>query len=338
MTDQPPEPAAVLAAFKLPGRVVDMVEVIGAWSNRVYRLTTDTNRYAVKQMLSSWGDTGWQGWLDVAWRFEQRAYAAGVPMPQPIPNPSDGGCLAWVDPAPGGDPVPVRLHRWVDGVALGPEPVERTVAEWAGGVLATLHGLQFQPAEHAAFPSLDTASADRWPQLVRAAVDSRAPWAGLLMEAESAVRSIADLVRSATPSDQPEPISHGDVDQKNIVRSPRGPVLCDWDVAAPVVPRQELVDAAMSLSGWKRVHIARTVFASYEAASGRRVEVVPADLGPSMLRSLDWIRFNVERAIGARTVSPTQRIASDGRIPDLLRQLPQQTYMAQQISELLARR
>jgi Ser/Thr protein kinase RdoA (MazF antagonist) len=332
-----PDPAAVLAAFGIRGRAVDMVEVTGAWSNRVFRLTTSSSRFAVKQVLNPWDDDGWQAWLDVAWRFERRAYEAGVDMPEPIPNPADGSCLAWVESASNGVPVPVRLHRWVEGVPLGPGPVDRTVAEWAGRLLAELHGLEFQPAERSVFPALHTGTADKWPDLIRAAVDARAPWAGLLVEAQPAVATIAELVRGAELPQGPDPMSHADFDQKNIVRTPRGTVLCDWDVAAPVVPRQELAEAAMSMADWRRVHIARAVVGAYASATGRRIEVSPADLGPAMMRSLDWIRFNVERAIEARPASPYERGASSGLVPDLLQQLPNQAYVAQRVDELLAR-
>src|SRR5262245_41970905 len=39
-----PDPAAVLDAFGIAGRAVELVELPGASLNRVYRLTTDSNR------------------------------------------------------------------------------------------------------------------------------------------------------------------------------------------------------------------------------------------------------------------------------------------------------
>ena len=186
-----------------------------------------------------------------------------------------------------------------------------------------------------AIARINCCAADAWPALTRAAIEARAPWAGLLVETESTVRAIAELMRAARPSGEPEPMSHGDIDQKNIVRSPRGPVLCDWDVAHPVVPRQELIDVAMSLAGWRRIHIARTVVGAYQSAAGRRVGFEGSDLGPALMGSLDWIRFNVERAIGARLASPLERATSGQLVPSLLHQLPQQTYVAQRIVELL---
>jgi hypothetical protein len=103
-----------------------------------------------------------------------------------------------------------------------------------------------------------------------------------------------------------------------------------------VVPRRELADVAMSLAAWKRVHIARTVVASYEIASGRDIEIWPSDLAPGLMDSLGWIRFNVERAIGARAASPAERTMSGLLVPSLLQRLPHQTYLAQQVRELLA--
>jgi aminoglycoside phosphotransferase (APT) family kinase protein len=332
-----PDPAAVLDAFGIHGRAVEMVEVSGAWSNRVYRLTTGQSRFAVKEILNPWGDAGWRDWLEVAWRFELQAYAAGIEMPEPIPNPVDGGCLARIDGLDGADPIAVRLHRWVDGRTHDPGPASRPVAEWAGRVLATLHGLDPRPVEVGGLPSRDRETVERWPELVSLAQDARARWAGLMVQAEPVIRTIAALADEAGEFGEPEVMSHGDIDQKNIVLSPAGPVLCDWDSAAPHAPRQELVDAAMSLAAWKRFHVARAVIASYEAATGRQVSVNAADLGPSMLSSLDWIRFNVERALGVRSASPHEQTSSDGLVAGLLQQLPHQAYVAQQAPELLAR-
>jgi aminoglycoside phosphotransferase (APT) family kinase protein len=332
-----PDPAAVLDAFGIAGRPVEMVEVAGAWSNRVYRLTTDSSRFAVKEMLNPWGDAGWRDWLEVAWRYELQAYAAGIEMPEPIPNPVDGGCLAWIDGPDDGDLIAVRVHRWVSGRPHDAGPSSRPVAEWAGRVLAVLHGLDPRPVEVAGLPSRDRETVERWPELVSLAQSARARWTGLLVQAEPVVRTIAALADTAEEFDEPEVMSHGDIDQKNIVVSPAGPVLCDWDAAAPHAPRQELVDAAMSLAGWKRFHVARAVIASYEASTGRQITVRAADLGPSMLSSLDWIRFNVERALGMRSASADERTNSDGLVAGLLQQLPHQAYVAQQAPDLLLR-
>lgn len=182
-----PDPAAVIEAFGLRGPVTGWEPVGGAWSNRVYRLDTggplDTGgrRYAVKEMRNPWAEPRWQEWLAESWSFEQRAIAAGVAAPQPVPNPADGSCLAWVrrfshashdsDPGHGSDPdresdpghdAPVRVHHWTTGVPASPAPVDVATARWAGQVLAILHGLRITPRDRSLFPVTSTATADRW--------------------------------------------------------------------------------------------------------------------------------------------------------------------------------
>ena len=157
-------PAAqeILDLFGLPGSVVSMTAVGGAWSNRVYRLETTRSAFAVKELCNPWADERCQEWLDEAWRFERRAIAAGVPAPEPIPS-AGGGC----------------------------------VADWAGRVLATLHGFAFEPGDRAVFPVSNTQTADRWPELCDAAHRADASWADRLDDAAAAVATAAGLAREA---------------------------------------------------------------------------------------------------------------------------------------------
>jgi aminoglycoside phosphotransferase (APT) family kinase protein len=67
------------------------------------------------------------------------------------------------------------------------------------------------------------------------------------MEAAApAVALIADLTRSAGFRPDQEVMTHGDIDQKNLLLTAAGPVLCDWDLAAPIVPRRELVPGLLA--------------------------------------------------------------------------------------------
>jgi aminoglycoside phosphotransferase (APT) family kinase protein len=142
----------------------------------------------------------------------------------------------------------------------------------------------------------------RWPELAAAAKRGGADWAGQMAAVQSSVSPIADLARSAGFRSCEEVMSHGDIDQKNLLCTPAGPVLCDWDVAMPVVPRRELADVAMSLAGWQDFSIAREVVRAYRASGGDDAEVTAAGLGPAMMTGLDWVAFNAERALGPAAV------------------------------------
>jgi Ser/Thr protein kinase RdoA (MazF antagonist) len=326
----------VLAAFSLPGRPEAMDAVAGAWSNRVYRLATTHGCYALKQLRNPWGDPRWQEWLDAAFRFEQQALAAGVAMPTPIPNPAGGGCLAWVATSSRTEAVPVRLHRWVDGRPLRHPEVDAAIAGWVGEVLATLHRLAVRPPDRSLFPVTSTSTADGWPELVDAARRAGAAWAGELMAVSPAIRTIAELARSAGHRPDDEVMTHGDVDPKNIVMTADGPCLCDWDVAAPLVPRREVADVAVSLADWRRFDLATRVVHAYRAAGGDASGLGSTDLGQSLMIGLDWVAFNVERAIGLRPAAPDEVALGDRLVPELLAKLPHQVEVALRLDQVVA--
>ena len=362
-----PDALAVARTFGLGDRVESMRPVAGAWSNRVYRLTTDRGVFAVKQLLNPWRDPRWSDWLDEAWRFELAASEAAVPMPAPIPNSRDGGwrgdvmaaegqqATAGPDadsagatagrdassyPGPGNDAglVPVRVHRWVDGVPLVAGAVTRRTARWSGQVLATLHGLVVEPVDRTLFPQPDTVTARRWPELVELARHHHAAWAGQLAQAAGTVDAMAQLAEAAADRREDEVMSHGDLDQKNIILTADAPVLCDWDVAAPVVPVRELAYVALSLAGWVRLDVARAAVDGYRDAGGSATAAHPSDLGPRFMVGLDWIAFNVERAVGLHGATMQEAAATNRLVPGLLERLPRQLDAGLRVVEVFCRR
>lgn len=330
------DPAAVLAAFGLPGPVTAWDVVSRAWSNRVYRLTAGGHRFAVKEMRNPWSDARWQQWLAESWSFEQRAIGAGVAAPQPVPNPADGSCLAWVSRLNPAAPMAViRLHHWVDGDPVGCGPVEPGTARWAGRVLAILHGMQIRPQDRSLFPVPSTETAHRWPELTEAAERCGLRWAPLMAAVTGQVSVISELVQAAGHQPDQEVMTHGDIDQKNLIAAARGPVLCDWDLAAPLVPRRELGDVAMSLACWKDFGIARDVVRSYRLAGGDDTRIEPPDLGQALMIGLDWIAFNVERATGLRPATAGETTLAHQLVPELLAALPKQIGVTVRIVDIL---
>ena len=58
-----------------------MTRLRGKGFNRMYRLDTDQGSFAVKQLNL---DRDWTFRHDDVFRFEQAAFAAGIPMPESI--------------------------------------------------------------------------------------------------------------------------------------------------------------------------------------------------------------------------------------------------------------
>lgn len=327
------DPAAVLAAFGLDGPATSMTEVGGAWSNQVFRLEAGGGVFAVKRMRNPWRIPRWEEWLAEAWEFELRGIDAGIAAPQPVANPATGGCLARV--SGGAEPVPVRVHRWVNGEPLGTGVADPMTARWAGQVLATMHGLAIKPRDRGLFPFPDTINADRWAELTEAAYRAGAEWAGLMAAAAPSVSVIAELVKADGHRPGEEVMSHGDIDQKNIIATGQGLVLCDWDVALPVVPRRELADVAMSMGCWRDSEVARAVVREYRAHGGDDTEIAPTDLGQPMMSGVDWIAMNADRALGQWSASAAEVAQARELLPGLLAGLPAEVASALRITELL---
>jgi Ser/Thr protein kinase RdoA (MazF antagonist) len=330
--DDVPDPRAVLDAFGIPGSAVAIAEVPGAWSNRVFRLSTTDGDYAVKALRNPWGEPRWAQWLAEGWRLELAAASAGVAMPPPVAEPAHGGCVAYV--GDGSGDVPVRIHRWVDGVRPGPGAVDPAVASWAGRTLATVHALALQPLDPSLFPTARNATAAAWPGLVERARVADVGWAGPLASARPWVERVSDLVVAA--DGEATVMCHGDLTAKNILLTTDGPVLCDWDVALPLVPARDLASVAVTLAAWRDRAVARQVVTAYAEAGGAVRSARPEDLGPTLAVRLDWISLCVHRALGLHAVTAEESREADALVPGLLLSLPDQVAVAESLADWLA--
>jgi aminoglycoside phosphotransferase (APT) family kinase protein len=312
-----PDPRAVLAAFGVVGEATAYAEVSGGWSNRVWRLSTAGGDYAVKELRNAWGEPRWLDWLAEGWRVEQAALGAGIAAPEPVPSP-DGGCVREVERADGSGTAPVRLHRWVEAAAVPRTVVDPTLARGVGATLATLHGLALEPERpdlYAGRTGLTTAAI--WPDLVARSRAADAAWADALEAAEPLVRRASALL---VDDGHAQVLVHGDVDQKNLLVGPDGPLLIDWDVVLPAVPAHDLAHAAATMAAWQDARVAAAVLSAYAEASREPTHPDPTDLGPALASRLGWIRFSVDRALDAhgRTGAwPADAPDVDGLLADL---------------------
>lgn len=324
-----PDPRAVLEAFGLPGEPTSYAEVGGGWSNVVLRLSTPHCDYAVKELRNTWGEPRWLEWLDEGWRLENACAATGVAMPQPVPAPG-GGAVAYVEPEGGGAAVPVRVHRWAESSTVPRLPVDAALAAWVGRTLAAVHGLALRPLRPDLYSGrVGLTRADVWPDLVARSRAAGAAWAERLASAEPLASRASHLL--VPWSDDEAVLTHGDVDQKNLLLGGHGPLLCDWDVVLPAVPSHDLAHAALTMAGWTEPAIAAAVVHGYREAGGAAAGLVPSDLGPALASRLGWIRFTVDRALDP-AATEQDRAAAAG-VPDLLDDLARRVAVAERITE-----
>jgi aminoglycoside phosphotransferase (APT) family kinase protein len=288
-----------------------MVRVHGGFANRMYRLDTDQGSFAVKEL--NLVDRRWTYHVEDVFRFERAAFAAGIPMPEPISA---------------GDTTIV--HRWVDGEKLPEAPVSEAYAFEIGEILARIHALDVE-WPHA---SIEEPTSRDWPELAERAVATGQPWADELASQVETFLAIAHFVETC---ERPGPVvlTHKDIQPWNLLARNGRPVVLDWELSGMLDLSSELGSTALSLAkgpGFDHIEPAvfRAVLDGYVAGGG----TLPPP-GPSWFVFMigGWLghtRWNILRCLAGTEASTgpdlalSQESAGNGvrGLPDMFARLP----------------
>jgi aminoglycoside phosphotransferase (APT) family kinase protein len=297
---------------QLGAPVGPMVRVHGGFANRMYRLDTDRGSFAVKELNLLDRRSAYRA--EDVFRFERTAFAAGIPMPEPISATDD-----------------TLVHRWVEGEKIPEEPVPPAYAFEIGEILARLHALD---VPWTGAPAEELTPRD-WPDLAERATATGQPWAGELTAQAQTFLAIADLVDTC---ERPGPVvlTHRDLQPWNLLARAGRPVLLDWELSGLLDLSGELGSTALSLAkgpGFDDIRPAvfRSVLDGYVAGGG----VLPPP-GPSwfvfMISGwLGFTRWNILRCLtGAEAATGpdlalTHESVRNGLrgLPDLFARLPE---------------
>jgi hypothetical protein len=275
-------------------------------------LTTTRGRWVVRtdRLLSDWH----RRHAHRVHRLESAAWEAGIPMPRPVapPSPAIG---YWHNPA--GDTL-VRVSEWLEGHDLRQLGATPTVAlteaaEWVGAMLARI--------------ALLGTEGDAGPD-DESVLHSLAEWQEWVAEAEAGDHAVATPARSLLPvieeattlvqeaqRNRPQTILvHGDTSQANVLRTPTGYALIDWEGARADVPWWEAVSVAFrfatpfngpSADGDPRVvHPLITAYLGQGGPAGPADVSAFAGMARSQLAVIAWCLW---LALGHRQADSTRR-------------------------------
>ncbi|MEV6273059.1 phosphotransferase [Kribbella sp. NPDC051936] len=289
-----------------------MVRVHGGFANRMYRLETDQGSFAVKELNRV--DRRWVYRVEDVFRFERAAFAAGVPMAEPIWAGSD-----------------LLVHRWVEGEKVPEEPVAVAFAFEVGEILALIHSLDVEWTRGV----VDEPTPRDWPELAERAVASGQPWAD---ELASRVETFVAIAQFVDACERPGPVvfTHRDIQPWNLLARDGRPVVLDWELSGMTDLSGELGSTALSLSkgrGFDGVEpeVFRAVLDGYVAGGG----VLPPP-GPSWFAYMidGWLghmRWNILRCLAGVEASTGPELALSHEsvrngvrgLPDLFSRLPE---------------
>ncbi|MEV0848030.1 phosphotransferase [Streptomyces sp. NPDC049954] len=259
-------------------------------------------------------------------RLESAALAAGVTMPRPAepPAPAVGH---WHDLA--GTEL-VRVSEWLPGHDLrGPGHTSaaalQEAARWTGSTLAriALLGVESGCGEESRKPLHPLPDWHTW---IEEAVAAGGPLATTARALLPSVEEATARIEHAERDRPPLVLVHGDTSRANVLRTPKGHALIDWDGAAADVPWWEAVGVAFRFTspfnGPTADGDARVVRPLLEAYAERGGPVGASDASAfaGMLRSqlavtawCLWLALGhrradaVRRAFGLRVVTTAAR-------------------------------
>jgi aminoglycoside phosphotransferase (APT) family kinase protein len=248
------------------------------------------------------------------YEFERAAFAAGIPMPEPISASPQ-----------------TLVHRWVEGEKLPEAPVPAAYAFEIGEILARIHALDVEWTHM----SIEDPTPRDWPELAERAAATGQPWADELTAHVETFLAIAHFVDTC---ERPGPVvlTHKDIQPWNLLARDGRPVVLDWELSGMLDLAGELGSTALSLAKGRGLdHIEPAIFRSvldgYVAGGGR----LPPS-GPNWFVFMigGWLghtRWNILRclaAVEARTgpdLALSHESARNGvrGLPDMFDRLPE---------------
>jgi hypothetical protein len=322
----------VAAAFGL-GPVLDDRPLANGDRPAVTRVVSTTNgRWVVK--YDHFGSTDrpdlaeWQ--RRKAWtvhRLESAAVAAGIPMPRPVQPPEPSAGFWYLSPDAGGDVV--RVTTWVEGSDLRDGRVpDQELASWLGSVLARIAQLDVAVDQDA-----DTSPVhplDEWQGWVREAESKTDPELGRAARAIlTVVEESADLVTDALRHRPPLTMTHGDAARANIIATPTGLVLIDWESATADVPWWDAASNAVRLAAPDERSIAggdpqivRSLIGSYRDRGGPTGPADATAFAGLLIGHLSFTAWCLWVALGHRDESAEQVDFCTSSLLDAAEHLP----------------
>jgi thiamine kinase-like enzyme len=270
--------------------------VSGGLQHRMWRLDTDSGTYAIKQLSS--GSSLDE--LETRQHYNATEAVAEAFANQGIPavfaRRYDGDYLQVIEGAG------YLAHPWREATALPVERVSEHHALRVARILARMHSLEL------GFPQLkkhefDEQSADNIVQLVELAQAFHTKLADTLQRGLPTFLEIVDGQAAATEIlDRHLVISHGDLDQKNVLwDAGDDPWLIDWESARMLNPTYEILLEALNWSGaWSMFDpgLFGNIILAYRQAGGViEGEAVTAAYHCILGDWVYWLMYNVGRCL-----------------------------------------
>jgi Ser/Thr protein kinase RdoA (MazF antagonist) len=272
----------------------------GGFHHRVWRLETERGTFVIKQLSpdTDLTDKAVINHYNVTESIASKFAECGISAVSALRH--DGVFLQVIDEEA------YLVFPWTDAVALNDGEVSSHHALAVAELLAKMHsadievlGVESELGEPSGEGDVE--------ELVDVAMKEGLSVAPLLNEQRSLLMRIARQYQKALPLlERRQIISHGDMDQKNVLwDSDDKPVIIDWEAAHRINPTQEVVSVALEWSGitadFDEALYSQFVVAYSRAGGTITPNLLEAALHCELGKWLDWLMYNIGRLVNLQS-------------------------------------
>jgi len=277
--------------FEMPGK--KPIRVHGGLLHKMWRLDTNNTSYAMKQLSKDIDLTNNQivNNYELSEKIASQFIALGIPAVCAMKS-NQYLCMA--------DGTGFLVYPWVNSQALHKDTVSEMHALKIAEVLAKIHNINLSVSAVQAHQfHLNTNS--EIIALIEKAEKLKCPFSNALKENIDNIILANESYHNALPILQANTvISHGDLDQKNVLWDNQdNPLLIDWECTSKVNPTYDIINTALYWSGITtnfNQGLFIKIINTYQNAGGiLDKELVDAALYGT-LSWIGWMVYNIERA------------------------------------------
>jgi len=275
--------------------------VYGGLLHFMWHLETSQGSYAVKQLSSAVNLTDHKivENYNLTEKIAARFTAKGIPAVSAIEISEEALCII--------DGVGFMVYPWVHGQSLDDKIVLPQHALKISTLLARMHNINLDIPELLC-SKFDTHENDKIVALVRKALKCVSPVTGILNENLSDLLILNDMYhQSIVTLKEDVVVSHGDLDQKNILwDNDDNPILIDWESACKINTTYDIVNACLDWSGitTKFNHaLFIQMISAYQQTGGKiNKSCLDAAFYGVIGNWINWLVYNIERSCNLEDV------------------------------------
>jgi thiamine kinase-like enzyme len=306
--------------------ITEPTEVMDGLVNKMWYIKTSKGEYAIKELnKNNLKDQKAVDYYEITEKIARIFAGQQIPTVSAIMH--NGKSLTEIAG------VYYIAYPWINGKTLAKDYVSHNHAIVIARVLAKMHSLNLQLAE-VTEPNFDIHSNSELEDLIKQAYDKELPFASSLTDEifawnDSYHRAILGLNKHLL-------ISHGDLDQKNVMwQDDIIPILIDWEAARLLNPTQEIVTACLDWSGINgdnfNIGLFETMFREYFKVGGVISTNIKEAFYGNVGNIINWLCYNVKRSMSE---VKEEREFAIHHVPEILNSLKTVT---QNIDSLTAR-